>query len=159
MDKLKTVDWRGLARSASNRVKQYALNLSDLELKVEEATNKDSWGPHGSVMAGMLPRPPLPAAGSPPTERALPLWLPGIAEACYDIEGYKQVMGVLARRLQEKVRAPPPPFSQLPVRRACTRAVAPTPIVGRRGRRRTRTGACATRRCFCWSSSSSRGQW
>lgn len=64
MDKLKTVDWRGLARSASNRVKQYALNLSDLELKVEEATNKDSWGPHGSVMAGMLPLPPLPAAGS-----------------------------------------------------------------------------------------------
>ena len=30
-----------------------ALNLTDLEVKVEEATSNEPWGPHGSVMAGM----------------------------------------------------------------------------------------------------------
>jgi len=30
-----------------------ALNLTDLEVKVEEATDNEPWGPHGSVMAGM----------------------------------------------------------------------------------------------------------
>ena len=29
-----------------------ALNLTDLEVKVEEATNNEPWGPHGTVMAG-----------------------------------------------------------------------------------------------------------
>lgn len=52
MDKIKSVDWRGLVRSATNKVKQYAMNLSPLEVQVEEATNMDTWGPHGSVMAG-----------------------------------------------------------------------------------------------------------
>lgn len=52
MDSLKNVDWRGLYRSATSKVKQYALNLTPLEVKVEEATNSDTWGPHGSVMNG-----------------------------------------------------------------------------------------------------------
>ncbi|KAL4518154.1 hypothetical protein Ndes2526A_g01396 [Nannochloris sp. 'desiccata'] len=76
LDKLKNVDWRGLVKTATNKVKQYTLNLSPLEIIVEDATNKETWGPHGSVMGE-------------------------IAEACFDPEGYKQVFGVLARRLQE----------------------------------------------------------
>ena len=39
-------------RSMLAQVKQMALNLTDLEVKVEEATNNEPWGPHGSVMAG-----------------------------------------------------------------------------------------------------------
>mmetsp|Transcript_6694 Transcript_6694/g.13298 ORF Transcript_6694/g.13298 Transcript_6694/m.13298 type:complete len:445 (-) Transcript_6694:87-1421(-) len=77
MDKMRSVDWRGLVRNATNKVKQYAMNLSPLEVQVEEATNMDTWGPHGKTMAE-------------------------IAEACYDPEGYRQVLGVIARRLQEK---------------------------------------------------------
>ena len=77
LDKIKSVDWRGLVRSATNKVKQYAMNLSPLEVQVEEATNLDTWGPHGTVMAE-------------------------IAEACYDPEGYRQVLGILAKRFQEK---------------------------------------------------------
>ena len=52
MDKLEKVDWRGLMRTATNKVKQYALNLTPLEIKVEEATNGDTWGPHSSVSNG-----------------------------------------------------------------------------------------------------------
>lgn len=52
LDKLKSVDWRGLVRSATNKVKQYTMNLSPLEIMVEEATNLEPWGPHGSVMSG-----------------------------------------------------------------------------------------------------------
>lgn len=55
IDKLKSVDWRGLIKTATNKVKQYTLNLSPLELKVEDATNMETWGPHGSVMGGKLP--------------------------------------------------------------------------------------------------------
>jgi epsin len=76
LDKLKSVDWRGLVRTATNKAKMYVLNLSPLEVLVEEATNTETWGPHGSMMAE-------------------------IAEACFDPEGYRQVLGVLARRLQE----------------------------------------------------------
>lgn len=39
-------------RTATNKVKQYAMNLSPLEIQVEEATNMDTWGPHGTVMSG-----------------------------------------------------------------------------------------------------------
>jgi epsin len=39
-------------RATLAQVKQMALNLTDLEVKVEEATNNEPWGPHGSVMAG-----------------------------------------------------------------------------------------------------------
>lgn len=77
VEKIKGVQWRALGRNISNKVKQYAMNLSPLEVQVEEATNLDTWGPHGSVMAE-------------------------ICEACFDPEGYRQVLGVIARRLQEK---------------------------------------------------------
>ena len=52
LDKLKNLDWRGLVKTATNKVKQYTLNLSPLEIIVEDATNKETWGPHGSVMGG-----------------------------------------------------------------------------------------------------------
>ncbi|KAL4448258.1 hypothetical protein ABPG75_005477 [Micractinium tetrahymenae] len=77
MDKIKEVDWRGLYKSATQKVKKYTLNLTDLEIKVEEATSAETWGPHGSVMNE-------------------------IADAAFDPENYRQIMGVLARRLQEK---------------------------------------------------------
>ena len=54
LQKLKSVDWRGLVKSATNKVKKYAMNLSDLEIKVEEATNMETWGPHGSAMSGLF---------------------------------------------------------------------------------------------------------
>lgn len=54
MDKLQSLDWRGLYKSAKNSVKKYSLNLTDLEVKVEDATSNETWGPHGSVMTGAL---------------------------------------------------------------------------------------------------------
>lgn len=66
----------GYLKTLSTKVKQMALNLSDLEVKVEEATNNEPWGPHGSAMAD-------------------------ITEAAFDPEGYRQIMGVIARRLQD----------------------------------------------------------
>ena len=52
LNRLKQVDWRGLVKTATNKVKQYTMNLSPLELKVEDATNMETWGPHGTVMNG-----------------------------------------------------------------------------------------------------------
>jgi hypothetical protein len=43
-------------QTVSNKVKQYAKNLSPLEVKVEEATSNEPWGPHGSIMAGAVKR-------------------------------------------------------------------------------------------------------
>lgn len=59
-------------------VKQYALNLTDLEVKVEEATNNEPWGPHGKLMHEIC------------------------GCAWRDNESYRQIMGVLARRLEDK---------------------------------------------------------
>ena len=36
VDKFKSVNWRGLGRNISNKVKQYAMNLSPLEIQTEE---------------------------------------------------------------------------------------------------------------------------
>jgi hypothetical protein len=44
MEKLKEVDWRGLYKTATQKVKKYTLNLTDLEIKVEEATSNETWG-------------------------------------------------------------------------------------------------------------------
>jgi hypothetical protein len=52
-EKLKSIDWGGIYKTAKTRVKQYALNLSELEVKVEDATSLETWGPHGSAMAGL----------------------------------------------------------------------------------------------------------
>ena len=43
-------------QQVSSKVKQYAKNLSPMELKVEEATSNEPWGPHGTVMAGESPK-------------------------------------------------------------------------------------------------------
>jgi len=42
----------GYMKAWGNKAKQYALNLTDIEIKVEQATNNDPWGPHGTVMGG-----------------------------------------------------------------------------------------------------------
>ena len=40
-------------KTLANRAKQYAMNLSEIELKVEEATNNEAWGPTGTLMSGI----------------------------------------------------------------------------------------------------------
>ena len=42
----------GMFKSLANRAKQYAMNLSDIELKVEDATSNEAWGPTGTQMSG-----------------------------------------------------------------------------------------------------------
>ena len=39
-------------QQVSSKVKQYAKNLTPIELRVEEATSNEPWGPHGTAMAG-----------------------------------------------------------------------------------------------------------
>jgi hypothetical protein len=63
--------------SAARKAKQVALALTDLEMKVEEATNAETWGPHGQI-------------------------LNEICDEAFDTEGYRQIMGILAQRLQER---------------------------------------------------------
>lgn len=42
-----------LSCTCTQQAKAYVNNVSELELKVLEATNHDPWGPHGSVMQGV----------------------------------------------------------------------------------------------------------
>eukprot|EP00963_Diacronema_lutheri_P005571 scaffold431_cov334-Pavlova_lutheri.AAC.86 len=65
-------------KKVKTSVKQYALNLTDLEVKVEEATNNEPWGPHGKLMHEIC------------------------GCAWRDNESYRQIMGVIARRLEDK---------------------------------------------------------
>lgn len=44
----------GVFKSLASRAKQYAMNLSEIELKTEEATNNEAWGPTGSQMSGRV---------------------------------------------------------------------------------------------------------
>lgn len=53
MDKLQNVDWRGLYKTATNKVKKYTMNLSELELQVEDATNLEVGGPAGRGLVGL----------------------------------------------------------------------------------------------------------
>ena len=100
-------------KAAARKAKQVALALTDLEMKVrstsidrpifspriqvnvfpvqiirieftsiyfaqvEEATSSETWGPHGQL-------------------------LNDISDASFDAEGYRQIMGILAQRLQER---------------------------------------------------------
>lgn len=58
------------------QIRQFALNLTETEIRVEEATNNDPWGPHGSEMAK-------------------------IAEEAADPDKYREIMAVIARRLTD----------------------------------------------------------
>lgn len=66
----------GLLKSMGTKVRQLAFNLSETEILVEEATNGDPWGPHGTTMGE-------------------------IARLCFDPAKQKEVMQVLARRLTD----------------------------------------------------------
>lgn len=44
-----------MARKGIDRARQIAEGLNELEMKVEEATNNDKWGPHGTLMSGAAP--------------------------------------------------------------------------------------------------------
>jgi epsin len=50
-------------KGLGNKVKQIALQLTEIEIKVEDATNNDPWGPHGKDMAGMVTQNPSPFPG------------------------------------------------------------------------------------------------
>jgi hypothetical protein len=39
-------------KNFADKAKAYVNNVSELEMKVLEATNHEPWGPHGSAMAG-----------------------------------------------------------------------------------------------------------
>ena len=59
MSILGNVDWQKQGSEAftylkglGNKVKQMALQLTEVEIKVEDATNNEPWGPHGKDMAG-----------------------------------------------------------------------------------------------------------
>lgn len=45
---------KDFARKGLDKARQYAEGLNELEITVEEATNSDKWGPHGSLMQGAL---------------------------------------------------------------------------------------------------------
>lgn len=133
MEKLQNVDWRGLYKTATNKVKKYAMNLSELEIKVEEATDNEvrlapclyhekewevicvpSQGGLGAAVSGDA-RAQMRCVcwwwtHAVPHMSPAQVWGPHgtvmneIAEASYDMESYQQIMGVLARRLKETVR-------------------------------------------------------
>ena len=61
MSILSNVDWQKQGSEAftylkglGNKVKQMALQLTEVEIKVEDATNNQPWGPHGKDMAGKI---------------------------------------------------------------------------------------------------------
>lgn len=39
-------------KNLADKAKAYVNNVSELEMKVLEATNHEPWGPHGSAMQG-----------------------------------------------------------------------------------------------------------
>ena len=43
---------KDMGRKYVDKARQIAEGLTELEVKVEEATNDDKWGPHGALMAG-----------------------------------------------------------------------------------------------------------
>lgn len=53
--------------SLAQKAKAVALKVSDVELKVLEATNHDSWGPHGQTMSGARPLGDAPGSMPAPT--------------------------------------------------------------------------------------------
>ena len=55
----------GMFKSLANRAKQYAFNLSEIEVKVEEATNNEPWGPTGSQMSGGWAQTTVPTTCNP----------------------------------------------------------------------------------------------
>lgn len=54
-------------KNMADKAKAYYNNMTDLELKVMEATNHEPWGPHGQAMSGGL-RGELVAAQAPVEE-------------------------------------------------------------------------------------------
>lgn len=80
-DAWKRGDWRGALAKGAARMKQVALDMTDLEVKTEEATNNDKWGPHGSLL----------------TE---------LAQASGSREGFREIMGVLDERFKTAAAHP-----------------------------------------------------
>eukprot|EP00882_Tetradesmus_deserticola_P033875 GHRQ01038729.1.p1 GENE.GHRQ01038729.1~~GHRQ01038729.1.p1 ORF type:complete len:139 (+),score=47.02 GHRQ01038729.1:212-628(+) len=63
-------------KNFADKAKAYVNNVSELEMKVLEATNHEPWGPHGSAMAE-------------------------ITNSSFSSEGFYQIMGVADQRLSE----------------------------------------------------------
>ncbi|UPR03675.1 epsin [Chloropicon primus] len=82
LEKVKEGDYGGAIRSVQQRVKQVALDMTDLEVLVEEATNSEPWGPHGKVMAKIA------------------------SESARSEENFREVMGVLVDRITAAWKKP-----------------------------------------------------
>ena len=54
----------GFWKAGVAKAKQYAYNLSPMELLVENATSNDAWGPTGTEMSGELGRVAVAGSGS-----------------------------------------------------------------------------------------------
>ena len=73
--KLKQGDYGGALKQVQQQVKKVALDMTDLEVVVEEATNLEPWGPHGKLLARIA------------------------KEAGQSEENFREVMGVLVDRI------------------------------------------------------------
>ncbi len=49
------INLNSLVTTLAVKAKALALNVTEIELKVMEATNEEPWGPHGKDMQGMEP--------------------------------------------------------------------------------------------------------
>ena len=82
LGKFKEGDYGGALKSVQQQVKQVALDLTDLEMVVEEATNSEPWGPHGKLLARIA------------------------SEAGQSEEKFREIMGVLVDRISAAWRKP-----------------------------------------------------
>ncbi len=73
--KLKQGDYGGALKQVQQQVKKVALDMTDLEVVVEEATNLEPWGPHGKLLSRIA------------------------KEAGQSEENFREVMGVLVDRI------------------------------------------------------------
>jgi hypothetical protein len=81
-EKIKQGDYGGALKQVQRQVKQVALDMTDLEVVVEEATNGEPWGPHGKLLARIA------------------------KESAVSEENFRQVMGVLIDRIQGAWKKP-----------------------------------------------------
>ncbi len=82
LGRLKEGDYGGVLKQVQQQVKKVALDMTDLEVAVEEATNLEPWGPHGQLLARIA------------------------RESSQSEEKFRQVMGVLVERISLAWRKP-----------------------------------------------------
>jgi ENTH domain len=101
-------------KNLADKAKAYVNNVTELEMKVLEATNHEPWGPHGSVMQGALPPPPPPPQSRHPLPHRTNPWqcltkrtlsfckrCAELTQDAFNVEAFYQIMGVVDQRLSE----------------------------------------------------------